>query len=98
MAKYPVISLEATRDLEEIWDYIAQDSPENADAFLDQLFSKCCEVVELKAIGRKRAELGEGVMSIAHKRYVIFFARGKSHVEIVRILHGARDLDDVFDS
>lgn len=98
MAKSPVISLEAIRDLEEIWDYIAQDSPENADGFIDQLFSKCHEVAELEAIGRKRPELGPGLMSMTHKSYVIFFLRRGGGVEIVRILHGARDLGYVFDS
>lgn len=34
-----IFSPEAIKDLEEIWLYIAQDSPARADGFLDQLYS-----------------------------------------------------------
>lgn len=39
-----------------------------------------------------RPELGEGLRSCAHGRYVIFFRPSPIVVRIERILHGARDM------
>jgi plasmid stabilization system protein ParE len=36
-----VISDEAVSDLVDIWTYIAEDSPERADRFVDQIHDKC---------------------------------------------------------
>ena len=97
MAKTPILSEEAVSDLEEIWIYIASQSIRNADNFLDQLYNKCIEISELSGIGRKRDELFPGMLSLAYKKYVIFFMRNRHEVQIVRILHGARDLPKIFE-
>jgi toxin ParE1/3/4 len=41
-----------------------------------------------------RAELGEGLRSCVHQRYVIFFSAMPELVRIERILHGLRDITD----
>ncbi len=97
MAKVPVLSPEAVSDLEEIWLYIAPQSIRNADSFLDQLYTKCYEISELRGIGRRRDDLFPGMLSLAYKKYVIFFVQREGIVEIVRILHGARDIAKVFE-
>ena len=97
MPEVPILSDEAVSDLEEIWIYIASHSIRNADSLIDQLYSKCIEISELSGIGRKRDELFPGILSLAYKKHVIFFMRGKDRVEIVRILHGARDMPKVFE-
>ena len=97
MAKDLYISEEAESDLDDIWDYIAKDSPLKADRFLEQLYRKCISISELDAIGRRRDELAEGLLSIPHKKYIIFFVREVSQVSIVRILRGSRDLDQAFE-
>ena len=89
--------LEAESDLDDIWDYIANDSPLNADRFLEQLYRKCISISELEGIGRRRDELADGLLSIPHKRYIIFFVREELLVSIVRILRGSRDLDQIIE-
>jgi plasmid stabilization system protein ParE len=37
------------------------------------------------------------MLSLAYKKYVIFFVQREGIVEIVRILHGARDIAKVFE-
>ena len=34
-----VLHPEAVRDLEEIWEYIAQDNPDAADRVIDEIFA-----------------------------------------------------------
>ena len=96
MSKGLFISEEAESDLEDIWDYIADDSSLNADRFIDQLYRKCLDIAALDGIGRSRNELADGLLSIPHKNYVIFFIRNKKGVGIVRILRASRDLDSQF--
>ena len=31
----------APSDLDDIWDYIAEDSPQNADRFIDRIYDFC---------------------------------------------------------
>ena len=97
MAKNPFLSNEAISDLEEIWAYIAADSIRSADGFIDQLYTKCVEIAELNGIGRKRDDLFPGLLSLAYKKYVIFFFRTTERVEIIRVLHGSKDLQKHFD-
>lgn len=72
MGRELIISEEAEADLEDIWDYIADDSPLNADHFISGIYRKCLNITVLDGIGRPRDELADGLFSIPHKRYVIF--------------------------
>ena len=47
-------------------------------------------------MGRQREELQPGIRSLAFRRYIIFYRRVSCTVEIVRVLHGARDLYEAF--
>lgn len=97
MGRKLIISDEAESDLEDIWDYIADDSPLNADYFIDQLYRKCLDITALEGIGRSRDELAGGLFSIPHKRYIIFFLRDDECVSVVRILRASRDIEAQFE-
>ncbi|MBO9663851.1 type II toxin-antitoxin system RelE/ParE family toxin [Dokdonella sp.] len=86
----------AERDLEEIVDYIASDDPRRALSFLDELRGQCARIGDTPLAFPLRAELGAGIRSSLHGRYVIFFRMNKDRVLILRILHGARDLPNQF--
>jgi toxin ParE1/3/4 len=92
-----VFSPEAIEDLEEIWLYIAQDSPARADGFLDQLYSLCTEkLAAFPEIGTGRDYLDRQVSAFPYKRYMIYYRFDASLIEIIRILHGSRDLPTIF--
>jgi toxin ParE1/3/4 len=48
-------------------------------------------------MGRARDELAEGVRSFPTGRYVIFYIPIDDGIDMVRILHSARDIDALFD-
>jgi toxin ParE1/3/4 len=79
-------------DLIEIWNYIADDSETQADMFIDNLDQKFVMLAKHPNIGRRRAELHRGLKSFPVGRYVIFFLSTPDGVEIVRVLHSARDI------
>ena len=85
----------AAFDLEEIGDYIAQDNPMRAVAFVAQLRAHCEKICLNPAGYRRRPDLSDNLRSCAHGSYVIFFESTTEQVTIVRILHGARDVFEV---
>ncbi len=86
----------AKDDLAEIWDYIADDSEEGADAFIETIDQKFRALSARPLMGQVRAELAEGLRSFPVGRYVIFYRPISAGIEIVRILHGARDVNTIF--
>jgi len=87
-----IITPLAEHDLESIGDYIARDNPARAITFVRELRGQC-ETIASNPLGyRQRQELGDGIRSCAHGNYVIFFEIESDDLLVVRILHGARDL------
>lgn len=48
-------------------------------------------------MGRVRVELIPGVRSFAFGRYVVFYEPLPDGIDVVRVLHGSRDIDHVFE-
>jgi toxin ParE1/3/4 len=87
-----VFSRAAEDDLEQIGDYIANDNPPRALQFVQELREHCSRIRAAPLARQARPELGAGMRSVPHGRYVIFFRVERDVILIVRILHGARDL------
>ena len=83
----------ALLDVAEIWDYIADDSEARANAFINTIDQKFKNLSEAPHMGRSRDELGEGMRSFPVSRYIIFYRPLPDGVEIVRVLHSARDIE-----
>ncbi len=79
-------------DLAEIWGYIAEDSENRADKFIETIDSKFHEIAASPGIGRLRDELYPGLMSFPVGRYMIYYVVITEGIEIIRVLHGARDV------
>lgn len=95
MAVY-TISDPAAEDLDEIAAYIAADNPDAALAFILRLEGRFELLAEQPKSGRPRSELGPALRSTVEGRYVIFYQEMTGGVEIVRVLHGARDIERQF--
>jgi len=91
-----VIRPQAFADLAEIWAYIAEDSPDYADAFADRIDRVFEALAGKPKMGCARPELSVGVRSFPVGRYVVFYVPQSNGIEVVRVLHGARDLRPLF--
>jgi len=91
-----VIRPQALADLAEIWAYIAEDSLEHADAFSDRIDRAFEALAGKPKMGRARPELAAGVRSFPVGRYVVFYLPRARGIEVIRVLHGARDLKPLF--
>jgi len=87
----------ARSDLDEIWLYIAQDNLDAADKFIRAIVSRFPKLAAMPLIGRQREELSPKLRSFPVARYVIFYRPIENGVEIVRVLHGARDFPPLFE-
>jgi len=88
----------AVDDLISIFDWIAHDSPSHAAAFVDMLDQRIGSLRSQPFLGRiprdeKLKNTGYRVLVV--ESYLVFYVvRGKT-VEIHRILHGSRNLEDI---
>ncbi len=76
--------------------FVAAENPAQADDFIDLIDEKFQNLSRQPGLGRRREELVAGLRSFPVGRYVIFYLQVQDCLQIVRILHGARDLDAVF--
>jgi len=84
-------------DLEEIADFIAQDSPRQAVRWLRLLRTKIKEIAKRPEVCRLRPELGPDARLATVGSYVILFRIHQNAVRIERVLHGGRDLLPLMD-
>jgi toxin ParE1/3/4 len=93
-----IIAPEAREDLREIRDYIAKDNPMAARRVVVRLREMARALAGAPALGRVRPELGADLRSFVADRHVLFYRplTGAVGIELVRVLHGARDVDAMF--
>jgi toxin ParE1/3/4 len=91
-----VVRPSAFVDLADIWVFIAEDSVRHADGFAALIDSQFRALARQPRMGRSRPELAADLRSFPVNPYVIFYVPIPKGVEIVRVLHGARDLDTIF--
>jgi toxin ParE1/3/4 len=85
-------------DLEEIGDYIARDNPRRALTFVQELRERCTKITHHPEAAPLRPEFGADFRLVPFGRYLIFYTVSAEAVRIERILHGARQLQDLFDA
>jgi plasmid stabilization system protein ParE len=84
-------------DLEEIAEYIAQDSPRHAARMLRLLRARLKEIARNPKIYRLRPEIGADARLATVGNYVILFRIRQNTVRIERVVHGSRELLMVLD-
>ncbi len=87
----------AALDILDVWDHIAEDDMAAADRWVDQLDAALNRLATQPMMGRARPELGERLRSLPFRRYVIFYLPVEDGIDVVRVLHSARDVDAAFD-
>lgn len=87
----------ALLDLAEMWSYIAEDSVANADVFASRIDKVLRLLVKTPGIGRVRPELYPDLRSFVIGKYVVFYLPVATGIDVIRVLHGARDIETVFE-
>jgi toxin ParE1/3/4 len=85
----------ARADLDEIWDYYASEiqNVDVADRIRDELFAAFDERAQTPGMGHYRSALvAEPLRFWRVRDYLIIYRSEKRPIEIVRVLHGKRDV------
>jgi antitoxin ParD1/3/4 len=89
----------ALSDLLEIWDFIARDSPEAADRVEEAIFRACNLLSDSPLVGRVRKDLTPLPLRFwvvhPYSNYLVVYDPARKPLQIIRILHGARNLSSV---
>ncbi|MGF9694836.1 type II toxin-antitoxin system RelE/ParE family toxin [Rhizobium sp. 0TCS1.26] len=84
----------AEADLEQIYHFIAADSPQRAIAFVRRIRSFCDDLEAMPERGRSRNDLAPGVRTHVLKRRVIVAYRLQDGVTtILRIYYAGQNID-----
>lgn len=87
-------SSKAENDLNEIIDYIAQDSLEYALSFYEQVREKVENLIQFPRMGRIVPELDEpNIRELILRNYRIIYRILEKEVQIIRLFHGSRIID-----
>ena len=94
----PVLwSSDALADLDGIWDYFARVAgPGTADNFIREIEKIVLLIEEHPFAGRSRDEVRTGLRSFAVSPHVVFYRVANNRPEIVRVLDGRQDIEDIF--
>ena len=88
----------AEDDLLEIWVGLAANNVSAAERLMDDLDAATQILATQPLIGKARREFGPGIRSFPVRDYVIVYRPIKGGVELVRVVHGARDLERLLSS
>ena len=94
--KQCIFSPRARRDFIEILDHFGAIDPDAALDFVTRLQLMCDQLAEMPKMGRKRDDLAKGLRSFPVEKYIIFYRLAKDDIEIVRVLHGSRNIEKLF--
>jgi len=97
MSRRFIITPRAGEDYLEIWAYIAQGNIAAADRFIDTLKASHKTLAEFPGIGRLHPELGKDIRLFPVDKYVLIYRELPDRVELLRVLHGARDIPALFE-
>lgn len=92
-----VFRREATQQLEELYDYIADaGSPENAARYTDAIVTYCEGLSDFPHRGSARDDIRPGLRTVGYRKHVVVaFAVLDDTVAILGIFYGGRDYETI---
>jgi toxin ParE1/3/4 len=91
-----ILTPRAQQDVNDIWDYIANDSIEAAGRVLDALENAMIKLAKNPGIGHRRDELtGNRHRLLLVYSYLIVYRHETKPLQIIRVLHAARDVQSI---
>jgi toxin ParE1/3/4 len=96
MSRY-VINILASRDLNEIADYFAENSLEAGEQFFRAFNRKCQQLITFPNSGKSYAAIRPDLRGLSLENYVIFYRILDDGVEILRVVSGRRNFPSLFE-
>ncbi|WP_379968577.1 type II toxin-antitoxin system RelE/ParE family toxin [Epilithonimonas sp. UC225_85] len=95
--EFYILSEIADEDLEGIFDYtMTEFGFEQAEKYLTEIEEVFQSLLINPELGKKRNEIKQGLYSVLKHNHIIFYRILETHIRIVRVLHGSRDIPKYF--
>lgn len=86
----------ARQDLNDIWDYIAQDDLDAADRVINEIHEAILLISTMPGIGHSREDLTDKPLRFwPVRRYLIVYRPETELLEIIRVLSAYRNIHEV---
>ena len=95
MSRRVRLTQQAEEDVLEIWDYIARDNIPAADRLVDRFTEMYERLARSPGMGVRQEQYRPGLRCFPVGKYIVFYTVTDDFVEIYRVLHGARRLEDL---
>lgn len=89
---------EAREDLNDIWEFIAKDSPTATTNWIDFIETKHQTISEHPEMGRVRNDLEPGLHIFPVGKYAICYRPIPNDIEVMRVLHFSHLTEALFDT
>lgn len=91
-----LLTPQALDDLDDIWNYIAEDSVDAANRVESAILAACVGLAKHPRLGSKRSEitaLPVRFWAVSHfPNFIVVYHAETKPIQVVAILHGKRDL------
>lgn len=94
MRRYRV-SRTARRDLSDIYRYVAERNLAAAERIHDLFFARFRLLAQHPLLGQARDDLAENLRILSVGNYLIAYQPTKRGIDVLRVLHSARDIDTI---
>ncbi|MBP0018671.1 MAG: type II toxin-antitoxin system RelE/ParE family toxin [Cyanobacteria bacterium SBLK] len=91
-----LINILASRDLNEIAEYFAENNLEAGERFFREFNRKCQQLVNFPHSGKSYGTIRPDLRGLPLQGYVIFYRVLEDGVEILRVVSGRRNFPDLF--
>lgn len=95
MSRHVRLTEQAREDILDIWEYIARDNVQAADGLVDRFTDTYQKLADLPGMGVRQDQYRPGLRCFPVGKYIIFYTVADDHIEVYRVLHGARRLEDL---
>jgi toxin ParE1/3/4 len=90
-------SPEALDDIDHLWDYYAHIAGRTtADKIVREIAQVVKTIDDFPFAGRERDEIRAGLRSLTAAPRIVFYRLNNSRPEIVRVLDGRQDIEEIF--
>lgn len=97
MHKFSIVrSPLAKADIRSIFLIIAEHSPAAATQIVERIDRRIRQLADFPELGPERPDLAPGLRFLVEGNYLVLYRLAENRIEIVRVIHGARDLTALF--
>ncbi len=93
---------QAERDIEECFVFIAEDNLDTGVFFLVAVEESLEQLAKFPLLGKPRDFADKRFQNIrmwrvkGYEKYLIFYQAMETTIEVIRVLHGSRDIEELF--